>query len=85
MLVVSAFQFMAKSILTQYIRMVFEQSNRGPLYVLKQARLTQRSAVVGRSQRPPRLVGFAQIEAAHCAAIPFASDQTEKSIGTEVR
>lgn len=39
MLMVSAFQFLAMSIMAQYLGMVFEESKRRPLYVLKQARL----------------------------------------------
>jgi glycosyltransferase involved in cell wall biosynthesis len=40
-LIVSAFQFLAMSILAQYLGMVFEEAKRRPLYVLKQARLAQ--------------------------------------------
>ncbi len=39
MLIVSAFQFLAMSIMAQYLGMVFEESKRRPLYVLKQARI----------------------------------------------
>ena len=49
LLIVSAFQFVALSILAQYVGMVFEQAKQRPLYVLKQARL-------GRRQRPSSLV-----------------------------
>lgn len=43
MLIVSAFQFLAMSILAQYLGMVFEEAKRRPLYVLKQARIAQRA------------------------------------------
>lgn len=39
MLIVSAFQFLAMSIMAQYLGMLFEESKRRPLYVLKQARI----------------------------------------------
>lgn len=39
MLIVSAFQFLAMSIMAQYLGMVFEETKRRPLYVLKQARI----------------------------------------------
>jgi glycosyltransferase involved in cell wall biosynthesis len=50
MLVVSAFQFMAMSILAQYLGMVFEESKQRPLYVLKQARCAQGSVRGFRNQ-----------------------------------
>jgi dolichol-phosphate mannosyltransferase len=85
MLVVSAFQFMAMSILAQYLGMVFEESKRRPLYVLKQARIAQRSVMAPRTYGPPRLPGRAHPEAAQGVAIPFPSDQLEKPTGTKVR
>ncbi len=39
MLIVSAFQFLAMSIMAQYLGMVFEETKRRPLYVLKQTRI----------------------------------------------
>jgi glycosyltransferase involved in cell wall biosynthesis len=50
LLIVSAFQFLALSILAQYLGMVFEQAKQRPLYVLKQARQGQRAEA-------PRSVG----------------------------
>jgi dolichol-phosphate mannosyltransferase len=48
MLIVSAFQFLAMSILAQYLGMVFEETKRRPLYVLKQARIARRAVPAGR-------------------------------------
>jgi dolichol-phosphate mannosyltransferase len=47
MLIVSAFQFLAMSILAQYLGMVFEEAKRRPLYVLKQVRMARRTVPVG--------------------------------------
>ena len=58
MLVVSAFQFMAMSIMAQYLGMVFEESKRRPLYVLKQARIGQRAAVASPGHGPSRVIPF---------------------------
>jgi polyisoprenyl-phosphate glycosyltransferase len=43
MLIVSAFQFLAMSIMAQYLGMVFEETKRRPLYVLKQARIASQA------------------------------------------
>jgi dolichol-phosphate mannosyltransferase len=72
MLVVSAFQFMAMSILAQYLGMVFEESKRRPLYVLKQAHVGQRTAVAAPAYGPSRV-------------IPFDAGEHEKRTATEVR
>jgi dolichol-phosphate mannosyltransferase len=85
MLVVSAFQFMAMSILAQYLGMVFEESKRRPLYVLKQARVAQRSVAAGRSPGPSRFPGRARTESAPGTASAFAPDQLDQPAGTEVR
>ncbi len=50
LLIVSAFQFAALSILAQYVGMIFEQAKQRPLYVLRQARLGRQA------DRPSSLV-----------------------------
>ena len=56
MLIVSAFQFLAMSIIAQYLGMVFEETKRRPLYVLKQTRLASHGrradGTVGRVESP---------------------------------
>lgn len=85
MLVVSAFQFLAMSILAQYLGMVFEESKRRPLYVLKQAHLGQPTGVASPSLRASRVQVRTHTESALRVAIPFDVGEHEKRSGTDVR